>query len=170
MGPNLNPFKFKCLNNKNKRLKIFTWLKKQKVQIIFLQETYTSKTEENQFLNDWGGPIYFSHGTKHSKGVMILVQNGFDLDVKKITNDKNGRFIILDTEIENITFIFANVYSPNVSSEQKVFSESLQNYLEKYDGDKIYLGGDFNCSLTSLDKQAGTSVYQNQHVINAIHN
>ena len=42
------------------------------VSIAFLQETYSSKAQENIWSAEWGGKIYFIHGSKHSKGVAIL--------------------------------------------------------------------------------------------------
>ena len=39
---------------------------------FFLQETYSSKECENAWQAEWGGKVFFNHGTKHSKGTMIL--------------------------------------------------------------------------------------------------
>ena len=43
---------------------------------------------------EWGGKVLFNHGTTHSKGVMILLNPKLDCKIKKITQDKNRRFII----------------------------------------------------------------------------
>ena len=40
---------------------------------IFLQETYSESNDENVWRKEWGGELFFSHGTKHSKGVCILI-------------------------------------------------------------------------------------------------
>ena len=34
--------------------------------------TYLKVSDEAVWRNEWGGEIYFSHGTSHSKGVCIL--------------------------------------------------------------------------------------------------
>ena len=47
-------------------------LHNQKFDIAFLQETHSSKSVEEIWKAEWGRKIYYSHGTTHSKGVMIL--------------------------------------------------------------------------------------------------
>ena len=56
-----------------KRRSIFSYLKDQKANIYFLQETYSERADENIWRKEWGGELFFSHGTKHSKGVCILI-------------------------------------------------------------------------------------------------
>ena len=61
----------------------------QKAHFYFLQETYSDKKPKAE----WGGKIFCSHGTKHSKGVMILLNLKFDIDVIKFKKDNHGRLI-----------------------------------------------------------------------------
>ena len=56
-----------------KRRSIFAYLKDHSPKIIFLQETYSEPSDEMIWKSEWGGEIFFSHGTKHSKGVCILI-------------------------------------------------------------------------------------------------
>ena len=56
-----------------KRRSIFSYLKVQKANIYFLQETYSERADENIWRKEWGGELFFSHGTKHSKGVCTLI-------------------------------------------------------------------------------------------------
>ena len=56
-----------------KRRSIFTYLKDQEANFYFLQETFSNVSDEAIWRNEWGGEIYFSHGTCHSKGVCILI-------------------------------------------------------------------------------------------------
>ena len=60
------------LNGSRKRRAIFRQLHNKKSSVIFLQETYSSVSEENNWSTEWGSKIYFCHGSKHSKGVAIL--------------------------------------------------------------------------------------------------
>lgn len=41
-----------------------------------------------------GGEVFFSHGTNHSKGTMILIKPKINCKVEKQICDKNGRFLI----------------------------------------------------------------------------
>ena len=77
-----------------KRRSIFQYLKDHNSKIYFLQETYSQPEDEIIWKNEWGGEICFSHGTKHSKGVNILlhltVQNKIDYSF----SDKVGRIFM----------------------------------------------------------------------------
>ena len=73
-----NNFQFKLLSlnvreirSFEKRKCIFNWFLKQKADIFFVQETYSRKEIENQWRKQWRGDLFFSHGTSHSKGVLV---------------------------------------------------------------------------------------------------
>ena len=80
---NLLSFNVRGINNKKKRLSVFRWLNKKQADVIYLQETYSSQGCEDQWQKEWGGNIYFSHGTNHSRGVATLFRKGFDCEVKR---------------------------------------------------------------------------------------
>ena len=54
------------LRNRVKRRSIFCFLKDQKCDVYFLQETYSKPKDENIWRSEWGGDIFFSHGSLHS--------------------------------------------------------------------------------------------------------
>ena len=87
-----NLFKMLSLNARGirsfeKRKVLFHWLAKDKPDIIFLQETYSTPEVENIWKSQWRGDIHFSHGLEHSRGVMILVKAGFDCEFKVCCED-----------------------------------------------------------------------------------
>lgn len=61
------------IRDQTKRRSILTYLKEQKANFYFLQETYSDVNDELIWQSEWGGKILFSHGTDHSKGVFILL-------------------------------------------------------------------------------------------------
>ena len=81
------------LNGSRKRRQVFRWLYQQKSDIIFLQETYSSLDAIGRWEAEWGGKIVSSHGSSHSRGVMILFKPRLDVNIEKITEDKYGRYI-----------------------------------------------------------------------------
>ena len=117
-------FKFQSLNvrglNKSiKRRAIFRWLHNQKHHFTFLQETYSSKECAQIWETEWGGKVFFSHGSSHSKGVMILVNPNLDFKVEECVSDKNGRFLILNLIIdESHLGTLVNIYAPNDANQQ----------------------------------------------------
>ena len=62
------------IRSPSKRKAIFLWLEKQKQDIIFLQETYSTPEVESTWKTQWKGKKFFAHCTNHSCGVMILVR------------------------------------------------------------------------------------------------
>ena len=77
-----------------KRKAIFNWLVKSKSDMGFLQETYSTLEVELAWKSQWGGDVLFlSHGSEPSRGVMILVKENFDCELKVCHIDSDGRYI-----------------------------------------------------------------------------
>ena len=104
------------LNKSIKRRSIFRWLQKQKAHFYFLQQTYSDEKLKDVWEVEWGGKIFCSHGTKHSKGVMILLNPKYDIEVEKLERDNHGRLIILDTKMNDTNLVLYN--APNDLSQQ----------------------------------------------------
>ena len=143
----------------DKRKALFHWLAKEKSDIIFLQETYSTPGVENIWKSQWRGDIFFSHGSEHSRGVMILVNEKLDYEVKEHQEDEHGRFLILKGVIQGHPFVFVNIYSPNKTKDQCAFFEEIQkqlNELELEENCEVVIGGDFNVILDAdLDGTGG---------------
>ena len=104
-----------------KRKALFHWLFKEKAEVVFLQETYSSPEVENVWKTQWKGDLYFAHGSEHSRGVLILVKERLNFELKSCTHDKQGRYIILIGNVQEQPFVFVNIYAPNKTSEQCIF-------------------------------------------------
>ena len=156
------------LNQARKRRQIYRWLHNYNFDIIFLQETYSSKNTEDVWKAEWGGKIYFSHGTTHSKGVMILFNPKLNFEINSATTDKNGRYLLLKTKMFEEFFLLCNVYAPNDSNSQEHFLSNLGGILQQYADLNLIIGGDFNCPITSADKAGGSSVLKKKKVIDEV--
>ena len=143
----------------HKRKTIFTWIKKQKVDIAFLQETYSSQEIENQFKLQWPGKMLFVHGTNHSKGLVILFSENLQIDIKNVLGHSEGRYIFVEALVQDAPFLLVNLYAPTKNQEQCVFFGGVANTLEDlnlYPNCQIIIGGDFNSHLdSSLDNLGG---------------
>ena len=109
------------VNNFHKRRTIFTWCRKRKADIIFLQETHLRKELEKQWMNEWGGKIFFSHGSPNSCGVAVLIRNGFNCVIKNTVIDPSGRFIVLKVNIND-----------NLCSSQHICAKQRQNNVQMF--------------------------------------
>ena len=65
--------------------------------------------------------MFFSHGTNHSKGVMILINPSLECKIERRITDKNGRFIILKLSFDEHSIVLVNIYAPNDAQQQLEF-------------------------------------------------
>ena len=141
------------LNSSRKRRQVFRWLHLQRSDIIFLQETYSSTETIKRWEAKWGGKVVASHGTTHSKGVMVLFKPKLNVTINKTLADKNGRYILAETSIDETNIVFVNIYAPNDPSQQILFLRDLSSsVLSAYANENLVLGGDFNCVMNAMDK------------------
>ena len=112
----------------SKRRKIFLWLKNQKANIMFLQETHSTKSNEIQFKNSWYGKSWFgASDSPHSKGVGILLSNTSEIEFISSHDNNDGRSLLLNININGSPFTLVNVYAPNdISSRIKYFNNLLE--------------------------------------------
>ena len=113
-----------------KRKALFIWLQKQNADIIFLQETYSTKDVENAWKCQWKGPMFFAHGSNRSCGVLVLVKDNLEFEMKSALIDDKGRFILLDARVQGNDYIMGNIYAPNKVQEQCSFFEKLQEKID----------------------------------------
>ena len=135
------------------------WLTRQKADIIFLQETYSTKEVEDIWNTQYKGKSFYSHGTNHSCGVMILIKDDLEFEYKSSVLDTNGRYILIDATVQGSDFLLVNMYAPNKVQEQCEFFSGLGKMVEEFNTSaeqKIVVGGDFNVAIDpDLDCSGG---------------
>ena len=136
---------------------IFQYLKDHNSKIYFLQETYSQPEDEIIWKNEWGGEIFFSHGTKHSKVVCILLHPTVQKKIDYSFSDKVGRIVLITCVLNSLKLSLVNIHAPNSQSEQLEFLQNLNNCLiDKSEISTLIVGGDWNCTLSKMDKTGGT--------------
>ena len=149
---NINGFR-----SKHKQYMIKQFVKENKVDILFLQETfvdnnYLAKAIENTLgLNN---RIIWNFGKAKSCGVAILLINE-NIRIENFHLDLLGRVIRLDFAADGFSnFRLVNAYFPTDTSERLEFLSTFSQYLSG--AKNIILGGDFNFILDpNLDKIGG---------------
>lgn len=144
------------LHSPIKRKKVLTYLKKNKSDICFLQETHLCMKEHEKLGRLWGGQIFFSSYTTSSRGVCILVKKKVPFIPERIESDPGGRYIIVKGRMFSETITLVNIYAPN--HDDSTFFQSIFLKLSDVDGE-VVVGGDFNLTLDqkldrSSDKKA----------------
>ena len=116
----------KELQSSKKRIKLIEYFRsKLKYNgFLFLQETHSTIKNENTWVNDFNGPVFFSHGTSNSCIVLIayLGKTPFVLNKQKI--DKAGRILNFDVMLDRDHYILINLCNANTETRQcRIFNE-----------------------------------------------
>ena len=79
----------------SKRKSIFTWVKNQKADIMFLQETVSRPDIFDSWKYQWPGDKHYTHGSNHSKGVLVLIRETLQFELKSVRKDIHGRCVLI---------------------------------------------------------------------------
>lgn len=140
------------LRNKIKRKTLFYKFSKERYDIICLQETYITHNDIIQWELEWGGKIFYSTATNHSKGQVILVRKHFPYEVNCTLSTQ--RIVAIEVHLEENNLHIVNVYGPNAEDEKAAFFRDV--YICKENSNNEIICGDFNCVLdNNLDIISG---------------
>ena len=82
-----------------------------------------------------------------------ILQSLFDYSF----SDKVGRIVLITCVLNSLKLSLVNIYAPNSQSEQLEFLQNLNNCLiDKSEISTLIVGGDWNCTLSKMDKTGGT--------------
>lgn len=154
-----------------KRLTVFSWLKEKNHQIFCLQETHSIISDEAQWRDEWEGPIFFSHGSRRSKGVMILFKKQLDFMMISSQTDNHGRWIILNINVAQKNLCLVNLYGPN--TDEPIFFEKISDTIQDLQGtyEYIIVAGDYNTVLNSaIDRKGNKTSNYHQRALKEITN
>lgn len=137
-------------NNAIKRKAVLNCLRRDNVQIAFLQETHLNDVEHKKYLREWVGQVHFSSYSTNKRGVIILVHKKLPFTVKDCYKDIEGRVVLIKGELYGEAVLLGSIYAPNVYDEE--FFASLLSKIADMDCPNMLIGGDFNCSLFPIDR------------------
>lgn len=134
---------------------IFTWLHKQDISIVMLQETHCTAEIQNQWRAETRGEAYFSNGTSNARGVTTLLKPSIsNVEVHEIVRDAGGRSLIMDITVNGLRLTLGNIYGPNIGDPR--FVEEMIEQIERLPNDNRLFGGDYNLVLNvDLNKAGG---------------
>ena len=142
------------LVDSHKRNQVFYNFKQSEYQIFLIQEAHCSVDSEKNWKSEWGGDILFSHGTRESGGTCILFKNNVNKIIHNIITDENGRYVIVDIELDDLHLTLASLYAPNEDNPQ--FFVDFISKVESMGNDNRILGGDWNLVMDiGKDKRGG---------------
>ena len=136
------------LGSVEKRNDVFNYLKNKKYNIICLQDTHFTKSEESNISAAWGYNCFFSSLRSNARGVSIFFTDTFEFKLHDTYSDDTGNVICLDITVENVRLTLINIYAPN--EDNPMFFDNIKNLIHKYQNSSIILCGDFNLVLNPV--------------------
>ena len=127
----------------HKRKDIFDYLRGKNAQIIMLQETHLKTQEENIVRSMWGYECILSGDSTNSNGVGIFFNTNFQYKIHKVTRDLEGKYIVLDIEMQSTRYTIVNLYGPS-DRDYPAFFEDILEKVEDMNNESIIIGGDWN--------------------------
>lgn len=130
----LNPLKYvtfnvKGLNSPIKRKRVYTYLKKLKADIVFLQETHLTASEHKKLKREWVGQVFASSFNSKARGTAILISRHIPFCVNNTISDPSGRFVLVQGHMHLESWTLLNIYAPNFDDHmftQNVFLQVAQ--------------------------------------------
>ena len=93
---------------------------KQDPYICCLQETHFRPQDTYRLkVRRWQN-IFHANRKQKKAGVAILISDKIDLEIKNITKDKEGRYIMIRGSIQEDDITIVNIYAPNIGAPQYI--------------------------------------------------
>ena len=113
-----------------------------------LRDTYSLK------VRGWK-KIFQANGNQKKAGVAILISDKINFNIKTITRDKEGHYIMIKGSIqEDMTIV--NIYAPNIGASQYI-RQMLTALKDEINSNTIIVG-DFNTSLTLMNRSSRQNI------------
>ena len=108
------------LNAPTKRFRLAEWIQKHDPYICCLQETHFRPRDTSRLKVKGWKMIFHANGNQKKAGVAILISGKIDFNIKTITRDKEGHYIMIKGSIQEEDVTFINVYAPNIGAPQYI--------------------------------------------------
>ena len=93
--------------------------------------------------------IFHANAKPKKAGVAILMSYKIDLEIKIITRDKEGHYMMIKGSIQEEYIVIINIYAPNIGAPQ-CLRQTLTDIKGEIDSNTIIVG-DFNTPPTPMD-------------------
>ncbi|CAC5423453.1 unnamed protein product [Mytilus coruscus] len=168
---NFNVISLNCngLCDINKRNCIFSLCNDRYYDIICLQETFWNDLMVERIKKDkiiWNGDIFYSNSGNNRQGVAILVSKKLKNMFSEVANE-NGRYIHINGKINDEIIDIYNIYALNNVNERCDFFLKCKDKISN--GKYVLVAGDFNTTLSSLDK-SGKTLHCNDKAVKTLYN
>ena len=107
------PLNVNRLNAPTKRHRLAECIKKQDPYICCLQETHFKPKDTYRLKVRRWKDIFHANGKHKKAGIAVLTSDKIDPEIKKITRQKEGHYIMIKGSIQEEDITIVNIYAPN---------------------------------------------------------
>lgn len=118
------------LNEPKKRNIIFNWLKKQKSDILCLQETHITHKHQKYLKNSFLGEEFISSDAKKKRGVVIYAKKELNPILK--FKDQEGCMVAIELNTVEGKILLINIYAPNGAKGRFFFIRYKRIWKNRY--------------------------------------
>ena len=136
------------LNAPTKRHRLTEWIQKQDPYICCLQETHFRPRDTHRLKVRGWKKIFHASRNQGKAGVAILISDKIDFEIKTITRDKEGHYIMIKGSIQEEHITIVNIYAPNIRAPQYITA------IKGEIGSNTIGVGDFNTPLSPMDRSS----------------
>ena len=108
--------------------------------------------------------IFHANGNQKKAGVTILTLDKIDFKIKNVTRDKEGQYIMIKGSIQEEDITIVNIHEPNIGAPQYI-RQLLTALKEEIDSNTVIVG-DFNTSLTLMDRSSRQKINKETQALN----
>ena len=90
--------------------------------------------DEKRWCEELNGNLYISHGKANSCGVATGYAGSKYFSLANQTADKNGRLLLIEAVVDDVKFVFINIYNCNTEPQQLL---ALTEYTKYFKTSKI---------------------------------
>ena len=98
------------LNVPTKRQRLAEWIQKQDPYIWYLQETHLKTRDTHRLKVKGWKKMFHTNGDQKKTGVAILISDKTDFQIKAVTRDKEGHYIMIKGSIQEEDITIINIY------------------------------------------------------------
>ena len=108
--------------------------------------------------------IFHANGNQKRARVAIVISDKIDFQIKTVTKDKEGHYIMIKGSIQEEDTTITNVYAPNIGAPQYI-RQMLTTMKGEIDSNTIIVG-DFNTPLTPMDRSSKQKINKETQALN----
>ena len=76
--------------------------------------------------------VFHANGKQNKAGLAILISDKIDLNIKTITRDKEGHYIMIKGSIQEEDVTIVNIYAPNRNGMDLTEAEDIKKRWQEY--------------------------------------